>query len=199
MMWLTIDRSAPGALTTQICEQLRAKILTRELQAGERLPPTRKMAQELGVSRNVMINVYEQLASEGYLESREGSGTYVADGTYLDQYVSESGSVPDWTFVRPQRPRARRSINFYGGIPDLERFPRTIWGKLLREVCCDAPDAIFDYPPAEGLPELRYTLAKFLLRAKGIRCHPDHILIVSGSAEGLSVLFQMAAAAQRAA
>lgn len=193
MLWFNIDRSETLPLTKQICEQLRAKILTRELSAGERLPSTRKLAQELGVSRNVMINVYEQLMSEGYLEGREGSGTYVAEGTYLEQYKDTYGETPDWIFRRPVVPPTKQAVDFQSGVPDLERFPRNIWAKLLREVCLDAPEAVFDYTPAAGLPELRYTLAKFLLRTKGIRCHPDQIIIVSGSAQGLALLFQILA------
>jgi GntR family transcriptional regulator/MocR family aminotransferase len=193
MLWFTIDRSKTTPLTKQICEQLRLKILTRELSVGERLPPTRKLAQELGISRNVIINVYEQLVSEGYLESREGSGTYVAEGTYLEQYKATFADAVDWTFRRAIIPRDQQIIAFQSGVPDLELFPRNIWAKLLREVCLDASESLFDYTPVEGLPEIRYALAKFLLRAKGIRCHPDQIIIVSGSAEGLALLFQVVA------
>ena len=193
MMWINIDRSATIPLTKQICEQLRTKILTREFQTGERLPPTRKFAQELNVSRNVIINVYEQLHAEGYLESREGSGTYVAEGTYLEQYKDYYSYELEWDYITKKKTQEEGIINFQSGVPDLSHFPRKIWAKLLREVCLDAPDAFFDYSPPEGTFELRQTLSKFLLKTKGIRCHPDQIIILSGSAQGLAILAQLLA------
>ncbi len=188
MLWIQIDRSSTVPLTKQVCEQLRTKILTRELQAGEQLPPTRKLAQELGVSRNVIIYVYEQLASEGYLKSREGSGTYVAQGTYLEEYKD----YYSYEFLHDEEKKEELHdediIDFITGIPDLSHFPRKIWAKLLREACLDAPDSLFDYGKTEGFLALRSSLSKFLLKTKGICCRPDQIFILSGSAQGFLII-----------
>lgn len=193
MMWINIDRSANIPLTKQICEQLRTKILTRELQTEERLPPTRKLAQELNVSRNVVIYAYEQLISEGYLESREGSGTYVTEGTYLEQYKDYYSYEFERDYSIKKETQEQDMIDFQSGVPDLSHFPRKIWAKLLREVCLDSPATFFDYSPPEGTVELRQTLSKFLLKTKGIRCHPDQIIVLSGSAQGLATLAQLLA------
>lgn len=197
MVWIDIDRSANLSLTKQICEQLRTKILTRELQTGEQLPPTRKLARELNVSRNVIIYTYEQLIAEGYLESREGSGTYVAEGTYLGQYKDYYSYTPERQCTAEKSSQQANIIDFQSGVPDLSHFPRKIWAKLLREACLDAPDVFFDYSSPEGIIELRQTLSRFLLKTKGIRCHPDQIIILSGSAQGLAILAQLLAAPYR--
>ncbi len=188
MLWIQIDRSSSIPLTKQVCEQLRTKILTRELPTGERLPPTRKLAQELGVSRNVIIYVYEQLAFEGYLETREGAGTYVAQGTYLEQYKDYYTYEFHYEEGKNKRQHDEDVIDFNTGVPDLEHFPRKIWAKLLRESCLDAPDSLLDYGETQGNYRLRGSLAKFLLKTKGIRCHPDQIFILSGSAQGFLII-----------
>ncbi len=190
MLWIDVDRALSIPLTRQICDQLRKKILTRELQTGERLPASRKLAQELNVSRNVIINVYEQLLAEGYLESREGSGTYIAEGSYLGQYKEHYQQIE----TQPRRIHKNPDlIDFQIGVPDLEHFPRKIWAKLLRDNCLDVPESLFDYGPPEGLFELRQTLARFLLRSKGIRCQPEQLIILSGSAQGFSIIAQLLA------
>lgn len=80
MLWLPIDRTSNIPLIRQIYLELRNKILNAELKAEQRLPATRSLAASLGVSRNVILEAYDQLIAEGYLEGRSGSGTYVARG-----------------------------------------------------------------------------------------------------------------------
>lgn len=188
MLWVQIDRSSSIPLTKQVCRQLRAKILRRELSAGERLPPSRTFAKELGVSRNVIMSVYEQLMSEGYLESRKGSGTYVTQGSYLEDY--RDAYQNGFSHKEPAQPSQHTDdvIDFATGTPDLSCFPRNIWAKLLRETCLDAPDEVFNYDTPQGQIALRRSLSKFLLKSKGIRCHPEQIIILSGSAQGFFVL-----------
>jgi GntR family transcriptional regulator / MocR family aminotransferase len=197
MLWLPLDKTAAMPLTQQIYDQIRTKILRRELSPGERLPSTRRCAQELQVSRNVVIYAYEQLLAEGYLEGRVGSGTYVADDIALEAYQEYTPVTNARRISAAPAPAAANSIDFQTGIPDLSQFPRKIWAKLLRDACLDAPATIFNYPPVEGLAELRQTLVTWLLTTKGIRCHADQILIVSGSAQGLALLFQLVATPAR--
>ncbi len=186
MLWLNIDRSANIPLTKQVCEQLRAKILKQELRAGDRLPPTRKFAQDLQVARNVIIYAYEQLAAEGYVESREGSGTYVAEGTALESYRDASRAIFP---AMPRRPApAQDCIDFVIGTPDLQLVPRKIWAKLLRDACLDAPDDAFGYSSSQGLLRLRRTLANFLLKSKGIRCQPDNVIVTAGAMPAFALL-----------
>ena len=83
MLWISVDRSSGKPLIRQVYEQIRMHILRGELQAEEHLPSTRELASDLHVSRIIIIEAYDQLLAEGYIESRQGSGTYVAQGTYL--------------------------------------------------------------------------------------------------------------------
>jgi len=83
MIWLEIDRTMDIPLIRQVDEQIRIRILDGELMAGEKLPPTRELASHLGISRNVVIEAYEQLLAEGYIEARQGSGTFVAEGVCM--------------------------------------------------------------------------------------------------------------------
>ena len=192
-LWIHIDRSAGASLTKQVYEQLRDKILKRELQAGERLPPTRKLAQDLALSRNVIINVYEQLIAEGYLQSREGSGTYVAKDSYLEEYKDYYHYQFKQQNPRPRHQNSEDLIDFANGIPDLDAFPRKIWAKLLRDNCLDAAERQFDYGASGGILELRRSLSQFLLRTKGIRCHPDQILVLAGASQAIFAVAKLLA------
>ena len=192
MLWVAIDKTSGMPLTKQVCEQLRSKILSRDLPPGTKLPSSRKFAQEMQISRNVVIYAYEQLIAEGFLESQEGSGTYVAEGSYLEQYKEVAQEQRQQAQIRQSR-QPRDVIHFQIGVPDLSQFPRQLWAKLLRNACFDAPQDALDYLPPEGLPPLRQALAAFLLKTKGLRCRPEQIMVVSGSAQGLAVLFQAVA------
>lgn len=195
MLWIAIDKTSGMPLTKQVCEQLRGKILSRELPPGTKLPSSRKFAQEMQVSRNVVIYAYEQLIAEGFLESQEGSGTYVAEGSYLEQYKEIAHTQQRQEAQVRQRRSVQDVIDFEIGVPDLSQFPRQIWAKLLRNACFDASQDALNYLPPEGLPQLRQALAGFLLKTKGLRCRPEQIMVVSGSAQGLAVLFQAVARA----
>ena len=173
MLWLTVDRSSGMLLIRQIYDELRNRILNKELAAGEKLPSTRKLSQELNVSRIVVLEAYEQLLAEGYLESIRGSGTYVAKGTslekYSDYYAYETGRFDDEDEGNRD---VRNEINFASGTPDLALFPKIWWAKCLKEACLDAPAGSLNYTNAAGIHDLRVSLCKLLLRTKGIKCRP---------------------------
>jgi len=84
MLWIQVDRSLNIPLKKQIFEQIRSRILRGKLAAGYRLPSSRELASQLNLSRNVVVEAYEQLSAEGYLETIQGSGTYVAQNAYLE-------------------------------------------------------------------------------------------------------------------
>jgi GntR family transcriptional regulator/MocR family aminotransferase len=185
MVWIDIDKTAATPLIRQIYEQIRFSILSGKLKAGDKLPSTRALASELGISRIVVMEAYEQLGAEGYIESRQGSGTTVSDGIYLD------------TVQKPQ-PRQHRApfsiseqkselIDFRGGIA-MDLFPRKEWGRLLQKTCLEMPDALFGYDQSKGRIELREAIAAYLLRARGIDCSPVQIFITSGTTQSLAIL-----------
>lgn len=82
MLWIPIDRSLDIPLTRQVYQQIREQILNGDLQSGEKLPSTRELSSELNVSRNVILEAYDQLLAEGFLVAKRGAGTFVAEGTF---------------------------------------------------------------------------------------------------------------------
>ncbi|WP_028400145.1 PLP-dependent aminotransferase family protein [Ectobacillus panaciterrae] len=188
MFLFAINRLSETSLTQQVYEQIRDGILTRKLKAGEKISSTRELAAIIGVSRNVVLEAYEQLIAEGYLEVRPRSGTYVAQGSSLQM-------IADYFKPSFQKEEACREshvyIDFKAGNPAMDHFPRDKWGRLAKEVCHEAPEQVFGYTGAEGAPELRNELARYLLRARGVRCHPNQIVITSGATQALHLITEL--------
>ncbi len=189
MLWISVDRSSGKPLIRQVHEQVRMHILRGELKAGEHLPSSRELASDLHISRIVIIEAYDQLLAEGYIESRQGSGTYVAQGTYLEEASEEHQPHPHELI--DSKKEMNHTIDFRSGIPALDLFPRKIWAKLARRVYTESSHAVFGYDNPEGRPELRAVLSRYLLKTRGVRCHPDQIVITSGAAQAFSLLARL--------
>lgn len=187
MYGLYLDKTLPLSMTKQLTNQIRQQILQDKLKGGEKLPPTRSLAKELNIARNTVIQVYEQLIAEGYLESRAGSYTYVAD--LGDWGLRSKVQKPDRIGYEKQREQIDEDIiRFHAGNPDISVFPRIKWAKLLKDVCLEAGDDVFGYKSPAGEWELRSALSKYLFRTKDIECHPEQILIVPGATMGVDLL-----------
>ncbi|MCS1381789.1 PLP-dependent aminotransferase family protein [Lysinibacillus sphaericus] len=185
MLWIPINRALDIPLNKQVYRQIREKILNGTLQSGERLASTRKLCSELNVSRNVILEAYEQLVAEGFLVSHRGSGTFVADGAHLT--LSSKETVQKKIENKTTAPK----IDFRSGIPALDLFPRKTWAKLSHNIWNDTNPAIFGYDQPEGRYELREELANYLLRTRGVDCHPDQIVITSGATQALTVITRL--------
>ncbi|MGW2638293.1 MocR-like pyridoxine biosynthesis transcription factor PdxR [Streptomyces sp. NPDC001348] len=157
---------------------LREAIRSRRLAAGTRLPSSRDLAADLGVSRGLVTEAYEQLAAEGYLRTGRGAGTWV------------SGAVRAATArardLAPRAPGAR--ADFVPGTPDLSLFPRTAWAAAQRAVLAELPHQDLGYPDPRGLPRLRTALAGLLTRRRGVDADPERIVVVSGVAQAATLL-----------
>ena len=133
-MWLTLDDQSPLSLNRQISSQIRTLILRGELPAGQRLPSTRQLGKELGIARSTVIDAYDQLLAEGYLEAREGSGTSVAQGIRPQPHRQDE---PAPTLLLHSHGGRKSNppglVNFQSGIPALEHFPAGEWGRLYRQ------------------------------------------------------------------
>ncbi|MCC3371469.1 PLP-dependent aminotransferase family protein [Cohnella sp. REN36] len=178
-----------GSVAHQLCAHLRGSIASGALAPGLRLPPTRKVSQELRMARNLVIEVYEQLVAEGYLTARVGSGTFIAEGIRLEPSIRQQ---PEQTAVADvsspsvlQRPDL---IDFDAGAPDVRLFPRRLWTKYMKEIMDYGTDPTFDYGDCLGHPGLRAQIARYVFRAKGIRCSEDQIVVTAGTADGLILL-----------
>jgi len=171
-----LDRAARGSLRSQLEDGLREAVRTGRLPAHARLPATRALASDLGISRRLVVDAYAQLLAEGYLVARRGAGTFVADG-------AGAASAPS---VEPSR-RAP-AFDFFPGNPDLATFPRRAWLRALRETLREAPDRAFGYPDPRGAGELRRALSEHLRRVRGVVADPRSIVVCGGAAQGFALL-----------
>jgi GntR family transcriptional regulator/MocR family aminotransferase len=171
-----LDRSRRRPLRAQLEDGLREAVRSGRLDAGARLPASRALAQDLGISRRMVVDAYAQLLAEGYLVARGGAGTYVAEA---------AAAAPAAAEQQPPRPLA---FDFFPGYPDLATFPRRAWARALRETVRDAPDQAFGYPDPRGAPELRRALAGHLARVRGVAADAEAIVVCGGVAQGFALL-----------
>lgn len=190
MLWIPIDKSSDTPLIRQVYEQIRIRILRGELQAGQQIPSTRELASDLQVSRNVILEAYDQLLVEGYIISCKGSGTYVAEGVLLEEPSIEQ-PLPLINLFTDSKQDRDDLIDFRSGIPDLNLFPRKKWANLSRQVYDESPSYVFGYNTPEGRLELRRILSSYLLRTRGVRCHPDQLVITTGATQALSLIAKL--------
>jgi GntR family transcriptional regulator / MocR family aminotransferase len=169
-----LDRHSPEPLGRQLADRVREQVLAGTLPRGQRLPSTRALAADLGVSRSVTEHAYDQLVAEGWLEGRHGSGTFVA-----------TGAAPR-NSVRPAPSRAAGSglTRLDTGTPWIDPRHRAAWRRAWREVSAATPPSTYDDPA--GLADLRTELAGHLGRTRGLTCDPDEILVTSGTIGGLT-------------
>jgi GntR family transcriptional regulator / MocR family aminotransferase len=172
-----LDRHMPEPLRAQLERELREAIRSRRLGAGERLPSSRALARELGVSRGLVQECYAQLWAEGYLVTRSGSGTRVAAGA-----ASETSAA-----VREPAPVVRLAVDFRPGRPDLTSFPRADWAWATREACRTASADALGYGDPRGSARLREVIAAYLRRVRGTVARPDRIVVCTGFAQGLNL------------
>jgi GntR family transcriptional regulator/MocR family aminotransferase len=179
-----LDPGGREPLRHQLAAELRAAIRGGRLRAGVRLPASRALAGQLGVSRGVVTDAYEQLTAEGFLASRQGAGTTVVG-------VAADEAPPDRPAPAPaQRPR----FDFTPTSPDVSLFPRSLWARAVTRAATSAPDSAFDYQGGHGRIELREALAGHLGRVRGTACAPDDIVVCAGYHQATVLLCDLLAA-----
>jgi GntR family transcriptional regulator / MocR family aminotransferase len=169
-----------GQLRQEITEVLRAAVQDGRLAAGTPLPASRRLAVELGVSRGVLTDVYDQLASEGYLDIRPRSAPTVA---------AVFAAPTPWPEPRPPRWR----FDFNATTPDVGLFPRRAWGRAVERALREAPDAAFDYGFHQGHHVLRVALSAYLGRARAVRVDPGRVVVTQGFTQALDLLCRVLA------
>jgi GntR family transcriptional regulator/MocR family aminotransferase len=174
---LELNRGGELPLHEQVVRSLREQIRSGRLPAEARLPSTRGLAQELGISRGVVTEAYGQLAAEGYLTTSQGAPVRVAKTVRAAN----------------ERPPARSLLqsfpyNFHPGLPDLLDFPREAWLRSLRAALRDSPLDSLGYGDPRGAPALREALAGYLGRVRGADADPEHMLVCTGFMQGFSLL-----------
>lgn len=184
---LYLELSGSGGRRAVLSDALRAAVRDGRLAPGTRLPPYRSLAADLGVARNTVAAAYAELVAEGWLTARQGSGTLVAERArpLRAQPARHAGHSP---VTAPPRARAPRH-DLRHGTPDASSFPRAAWLASYRRALQQAPDEVFGPGDPAGRIELRQALTEYLARARGVRTTPDRIVICSGFAHGLRLLF----------
>jgi GntR family transcriptional regulator/MocR family aminotransferase len=172
-----LNRSDRRSLRLQLERELRRAIQTGRLPSGSALPASRTLADDLHLSRGVVVEAYEQLRSEGYLTAAAGSATRVA--------------ARRATISAPAA-RARTSIayryDFRPGLPDVSLFPRRAWLTAVSRSLSRASSEALDYPPPEGVESAREVLSEYLNRARATASTPARLVVCSGSAQAVSLL-----------
>jgi GntR family transcriptional regulator/MocR family aminotransferase len=188
MAFVSVDRGASRSLIGQVYDQIRDLILAGTLRCGTKLPSTRALALELAVSRNVVLEAYEQLLAEGYLETRAGSGSYVAAGAAFDAAPETNVDGLRLVGFKPFRVDL---VDFRSGLPDLSRFPVRTWRRLSREVWEGITPRDLAYSQPEGRPELREAIARYISAHRGVRCHPDQVLVTAGTTQAVGIVSRL--------
>ncbi|MDD9269692.1 PLP-dependent aminotransferase family protein [Paenibacillus sp. GCM10023248] len=187
-------RTLSATKTKQIYSLLREQIIQGVFAAGVKLPSTRDLANEFGVSRALLVDVFELLIAEGYLEGRHGSGSYVVDlGGSKRQFPSQLQEI-DYSCETtvPEPPARFQGIDFRPSFPALEHIPFKRWKETAIAAYADIHSIEFGYDddPA-GHWQLRANICRFLLHTKGIRCLPSQVIITAGATQAIALLSRL--------
>jgi GntR family transcriptional regulator/MocR family aminotransferase len=194
-MHLQLDGRGP--LHAQLTRALKSALAAGRMGQGSRLPPTRALARDLGVSRNTVLTAYEQLRAEGFMDARVGSGSYVAV-----PLLAEAANDPAPGVADPQTAYARRARevhnpailgrprasgirwSFQYGIPLVNPALTTAWAReLARAAAYTSPS----YPEPQGLLSLREAICDYLARRRGVQAAPEDVLVVGGTQQAVSL------------
>jgi len=197
-----IQKGTPDALYRQVYHGYRRAIVDGRLRAGQRVPSTRVLALDLGISRMPVLSAYAQLLAEGYFESRIGSGTVVARSLPERAAAAAPASSRPPRISGGRRRVSKRCLTLSGtgvfyssrgcgpfAVSQIafEEFPLAAWNRLVMRHSRNVHAQSLDYGDPLGLKELREAIAAYLRTARGVRCEARQIVIVSGSQQGLEL------------
>jgi len=197
-----LERRGATPLSRQIYDLLRDLILAGDLPAGTKLPATRALAVDTGLSRNTVLHAYDQLLAEGYLVSAFGSGTFVSDTVPA---TPEPPAPPEVEAAAQHFALSRRGTKlvreasasdrqwgaFVAGVPDVSLFPRAVWQRLQSRRWRQAPPELLTYAYGAGYMPLRRALAEHLRLSRSVKCDADQIVVTSGIHQAVSVLARL--------
>jgi GntR family transcriptional regulator/MocR family aminotransferase len=204
MLAVTLDPSSRVPLYRQLCDQIRRDILAGQLRAGARLPSTRTLAGDLGISRTTVLTAFDQLVAEGCVHGRTGSGTRVTatlqdsggrapvrmpagrPAVQIRRLSSRARSLERTALALPDSGALLRPGN-----PDLRAFPRELWSRLAARHWRQAPEELLGYGDPKGYLPLREAAADYVRKVRGVHCEPGQLLIVGGSQQALYLCGQV--------
>jgi GntR family transcriptional regulator / MocR family aminotransferase len=196
-LWVPrLDRASTMPVSRQLAAALRQALAGGSFGAGARLPSTRSLAAELGIARSTVVAVFEQLAAEGYIEPRQGSGYFVAT-----PLAAHADSASDVKGAPAARSTSRHAKSLRLVMPDWRKSPRPFetgyaeiddrliasWKRLASRALSARRRLNWDYGDPQGEPALRRAIAEYLSAARGVRCRQEQIVVTSGTQQGLSL------------
>jgi GntR family transcriptional regulator/MocR family aminotransferase len=170
-----VDRSSGVPVGRQIEQQLRRTIRSGALAAGSGLPSTRALAEDLGVSRGVVVRAYAQLAAAGFIDVRQGANPRVRSVPHIERAPAPDGGGKILYDLRPDQ-------------SDVSTFPRRLWLRSVEHAVTSATNAELGYLDVRGLEQLRVEIASYLGRARGVSADPERILVTAGATHAMSLL-----------
>ncbi|MFI4987899.1 MAG: PLP-dependent aminotransferase family protein [Alphaproteobacteria bacterium] len=204
LLALAIDRGSARPVSTQLYVGLRDLILSGGLAAGDRLPASRTLARELGLSRTTVIDAFERLVADGLIESRVGSGSFISEALRAERPRPPSAAHKTGTAgrqrrlsramtlaverfgERPRLPHVPRA--FTTALPDFAGFPMAQWAQLSAKHWRGARDEVMGYGEPFGHRHLRRTIAAHLRANRGISCEAEQIFIVGGAQQAFHLI-----------
>ena len=169
------------SLSRQIFLFFKERILSAQLSAGEAMPSTRVLAKELDVARNTVCEAYDMLWTEGFIISRQGAPSRVAEGLHIDRNVAD---FP----IKQTKKTLTFQWDFKTGQPDLSLFPYKLWSRFLHEAVISLPVRELAYSGPKGYEPLCVEIAHWLLRSRGMKVAPEDVFITSGATQALHLL-----------
>jgi GntR family transcriptional regulator/MocR family aminotransferase len=192
---VAVDPASATPMARQLYASFRNSILGGRLPAGCALPPTRALANELGIGRNTVIAAYEQLLEEGYLLSRVGSGTWVAplNGHLASRLATPEGDLflskrGELIASHSQPPRAQGRVNLQPGFADKATFPFATWARLLARNARRRADDTLSYSDFAGHQRLREAISEYVGVARGVRCTAEQVIVTTGAQAALDLV-----------
>ncbi|MBO0609253.1 MocR-like pyridoxine biosynthesis transcription factor PdxR [Myceligenerans salitolerans] len=195
-MDLVVDLSERTGRTDAIYRALRTALTAGRVRSGERLPSTRELARDLGVSRASVTTAYERLAAEGFLETRAGAGTF-ATAAARDTPPPPRRRTPGalrpragwrWTAHPTSGDLPAVTYNFRAGIPDASLFPYDTWRRLLAAESRAGGPPAGTYAGPAGLPRFRAAVARYVAGSRGVHAGPDDVIATTGAQQGLDLV-----------
>ncbi len=205
---VSVDHTSPVPLFRQLYEGVRAAIISGQLAPGVRVPSTRALSHEVGVSRHTVLTAFELLLDEGYMEGRRGAGTYIArirpDDAATERLARRDSGHGRGTPSRRAStllaaPVATRSgllkrdgpVAFRVGVPGLDVFPYTLWARLLARHWRHSGRHLLGYDDSAGYRPLREAIAGYLGASRGVHCTPAQVVVVAGAQQAVALAAQV--------
>lgn len=201
LLMIAVDRAAQTPMHRQVFDQIRDAILGGRLAPGRRLPSSRALADEIGVSRNTVLAAYDQLFAEGYTEGQVGSGTTVSRVLPEDVLAARAAKRPPaggegaglsnaGRALMGSKPRVQRGASnntFRPGLPEISRFPWNHWSRMVAKFWRKPPRHLVSYGEPGGFMPLRISIADYLRAVRGLACDAEQVIVTAGAQQAIDL------------